>query len=170
MIRTARFALALGFVLVFAAPAFAHGEETRSVPVSGADLRNAPEEVRVALSERPARDASMQITDGCGEEVSRTLAVVEDEIVARVSGGSPGRWRITWAAISSLDGHNTRGSITFRVAGAEDCPARADESVSARPALRAEAPREPRLPIVAALLGFVGIVGAAAAIRITGAR
>ena len=174
MTRIAQIALAVGVMFVLTpSTTFAHGEGTRSVPAAGADLRNAPEEVRVALTERPARDARIQILDGCGEEVSQSPSVVEDEIVAPVVDGAPGRWTVTWAAISSLDGHNTRGSFAFRVVGEADCPAGADASEAAAPVVTApaETAQEPRssFPLVAVSAGVLGLVAMAAAIRFTGA-
>lgn len=122
MFRTASTGIA-AFLLVLAAagPAAAHGEKVRTDPPDGAGVKTAPGRVSVTLSEAPTPQAKLQLTDGCGRQVARSVAVRGADIVASVSNAQPGRWRASFRAISSVDGHESEGSWTFRVAGDRDC-------------------------------------------------
>ncbi|HVL64895.1 MAG TPA: copper resistance CopC family protein [Actinomycetota bacterium] len=106
-----------------AAPAFGHGEEITTDPEDGARLDAPPSEVGVALTEPPARGSTIRVLDGCGDDVVGRVSIAGPEMVARIRGGQPGRWRVRWAAISAVDGHPTQGRFSFRVAGESDCAA-----------------------------------------------
>ena len=108
-------------MFAFAAPATAHGEKVTTDPPEGAGVKTVPARVSVTLSEAPIPQAKLQLTDGCGRAVARSVAVRGADIVASVSNAQPGRWKASFRAISSVDGHESEGSWTFRVAGDKDC-------------------------------------------------
>lgn len=109
------------FVFLLAAPAYAHGERDSTDPESGATLKRPPKHVYVNLTEPPTSDALMNVTDGCGREVLKDLAVVERTLHATLSRGEPGEWRVRYRAISKVDGHATKDTFSFAVSGAKDC-------------------------------------------------
>ena len=108
-------------VLAVAGPAAAHGEKVRTDPPEGAAVKAVPGRVSVTLSEAPTPQVKLQLTDGCGRHVARSVAVRGADIVASVSNAQPGRWKASYRAISSVDGHESEGSWNFRVAGEKDC-------------------------------------------------
>lgn len=176
-VAAACFALALA-----GAPAWGHGEEVSSEPEDGATLRRAPSEVVVTLTEPPAGNARMEITDGCGDDVTDGVSISGNDIVGATGAAEPGRWRVEWAAISEVDGHATEGTFSFRVRGAKDC---SDDSESPPPETTGspspeETAEEPpqaegdgdggSFPVVPVALGAVAVVGLAAAARFAGGR
>ncbi len=108
-------------VLAVAGPAAAHGDKVRTDPPEGATVKTVPGRVSITLSEAPTPQVKLQLTDGCGRQVARSVAVREADIVGSVSNAQPGRWKASYRAISSVDGHESEGSWTFRVAGDKDC-------------------------------------------------
>ena len=108
-------------VLAIAGPAAAHGDKVKTDPPEGAMMKTVPGRVSITLSEAPTPQAKMQLTDGCGRQVARSVAVRGADIVASVSNAQPGRWKASFRAISSVDGHESEGSWAFRVAGDKDC-------------------------------------------------
>ncbi|MDQ5814721.1 MAG: copper resistance protein CopC [Actinomycetota bacterium] len=122
MFRTTSVGLAAFLVvLAVAGPAAAHGEKVKTDPSEGTGVKTVPGRVSVTLSEAPTPQAKLQLTDGCGRQVARSVAVRGEDIVASVSDAQPGRWKASYRAISSVDGHESEGSWTFRVAGQKDC-------------------------------------------------
>jgi methionine-rich copper-binding protein CopC len=109
------------FVLMVSGPSFAHGEFETSDPAKNATLEAVPPEVSVTYTETPAAGAKFVVKDGCGREVGAKAAVEGKALVAQVSGSQPGTWIVEWNVISAEDGHQTKGSLTFKVTGRPDC-------------------------------------------------
>ncbi len=166
----------VSFVLVglvaVPAPAHAHGDIQGSDPAPRSTVRRSPRSVAVTFTEAPTAQAVLTVTDGCRRDVTRAVDVTDATATVRVSSGEPGRWRVAYRVISSLDGHQTQGRYAFTVAGARDCTP--DEDPTDDPGLaptRAEAPRdreEPAgsgAPVVPIALGAVALVAIALAVR-----
>lgn len=104
-----------------AAPASAHGDIQATDPEPESTVRRAPRSVAVTFTEAPTAQAVMKVTDGCKREVSQGVDVTDATATVRVATGQPGKWRVSYRVISSLDGHLTRGGYAFTVAGDKDC-------------------------------------------------
>lgn len=123
----ARIALIFGVTAVVVAlaglhtPAFAHAERVSSHPEEGDRLKEAPSKVSIEFSEPPAADASLQVVDGCGNDVAGEVQVANQGISVPIDGGQPGKWKVDSTVVSGLDGHETRDSWTFSVGGKADC-------------------------------------------------
>ena len=112
--------IALLLALV-AGPAAAHGEKVKTDPPEGAGLDSPPGSVSVTLSEAPTAQAKLQVVDGCGRQVARSVKVQGSDIVASVADAEPGRWKASFRAISSVDGHESEDAWAFAVNGKKDC-------------------------------------------------
>ena len=104
-----------------AGPAAAHGEKVKTDPPEGAGLNSPPGSVSVTLSEAPTAQAKLQVVDGCGRQVARSVKVQGSDIVASVANAEPGRWKASFRAISSVDGHESEDTWSFAVDGKKDC-------------------------------------------------
>ena len=126
--RTA-FYLAPLLLVVLSAPAFGHAALTGSTPKDGARLDEVPATVEVNYAEPPTTDTKLSVTDGCDRDVARNVEVLNQSVTADVGSGQPGDWKVEWAVVSAVDGHLTRDSVRFKVAGEPDCEqAAADET------------------------------------------
>lgn len=106
---------------LIAGPAAAHGEKVKTDPAEGVGLKSPPGSVSVTLSEAPTAQAKLQVVDGCGRQVARAVKVQGSDIVASVSDAEPGRWKASFRAISSVDGHESKDTWAFAVDGKKDC-------------------------------------------------
>lgn len=118
---TAAVGLVAVCVLISSAPALAHGDLQGTNPEDGATVAKPPSEIRVTLTEAPTRGAQARATDGCKRKVPAAVSVDGNDIVLSVQGGERGKWKVTYQAVSSVDGHQTRGNIAFTVSGKKDC-------------------------------------------------
>ena len=108
-------------MVLTAEPAAAHAEFTSSSPAPGARLREAPTSVAIRFSEPPTVDAVLSLTDGCGNEVVEEAEVLNLELQADLAAGQPGVWKASYAVVSAVDGHPTKGRFSFGVTGNSDC-------------------------------------------------
>ena len=106
---------------VFAPRAFGHAERAATEPKVGARLNAAPEVVSVSYTEPPAGNPEFKVMDGCGNDVVEDLKVQNMTIEATLAAGQPGNWEVEWQVVSGVDGHDTRDSYSFKVAGTKDC-------------------------------------------------
>ncbi len=106
---------------LIAGSAAAHGEKVKTDPPEGAGLKSPPGSVSVTLSEAPTAQAKLQVVDGCGRQVARSVKVQGSDIVASVANAEPGRWKASFRAISSVDGHESEDTWAFAVDGKKDC-------------------------------------------------
>jgi copper resistance protein C len=113
------------------AAAYAHGEVRSTSPKADANVQSAPKRVTVTLTEAPSQDAVMRAKDGCGKQVVTTVSVAQATITGAVTDGAqPGRWAVSWRAISTVDGHPTEGKFAFTVNGVTDCSAEGGDQSS----------------------------------------
>jgi len=124
-------------LLTEAAPVFAHAIVTRTDPVDGAVLAEAPKQIRLWFSEPVSVDLSkFEVTDGHGQRLTTTVqADNADEalIIIDLPALSPDAYRVAWDALSTDDLHITRGSIVFGVGMAADSAAVAQASAAPQP-------------------------------------
>ena len=116
--------LLMGAVLALCAPATpaaAHGDIQGTDPAPESIVRRAPRSVAVTFTEAPTTQAILEVTDGCKRKVGQGVDVTDATATVRVATGQPGRWKVSYRVISSLDGHRTHGGFTFTVAGDKDC-------------------------------------------------
>lgn len=113
--------LGLGLALVASPPAGAHAEYYASEPPRGARLDAAPTEVVVTLSEAidPA-GSGLDVTDAEGNRVDEGETRIENGAtpILRASlkpGLGAGAYRVSWHALSTVDGHITSGTFGFAV-------------------------------------------------------
>ena len=98
----------------------AHANLDRSSPENGATLSRAPTDVRLWFTEDVEPEFSRAVvTDGSGQPVSLSSLVAPDNprllIVALKPGLTSGWYAVFWQAQAKVDGHLTRGEITFGV-------------------------------------------------------
>jgi methionine-rich copper-binding protein CopC len=118
--RLALFAAVL--VTVLATPAWGHGDLQSTSPRDGQRVKEPPREVTISLTEAPT-EQGLEATarDGCNEKIPAAVSVEESTVVMTLEGGAPGHWMVKYRAVSSVDGHQTRGKFHFMVAGPHDC-------------------------------------------------
>lgn len=106
--------------LMLAAAASAHAELERSEPAANAVLHNSPPEIRLWFTE-PLETAFSRIHlfDSRGQEVTLPAAQVAPENAHQLFVPLPplasGTYTVNWSALSSADGHATRGSYSFSI-------------------------------------------------------
>ncbi len=111
------FALAVLSTLGAASPAVPHLKLDRSSPASGADLTEAPAEIRLFFSEAPEVAVSrIALSWAEGEiDLGEIEAGPENSIAAKIQEQLvPGSYTVAWRT-SSGDGHPIRGTFDFRV-------------------------------------------------------
>ena len=99
----------------------AHGDLEGTSPEQGATEEKAPSEIRITLTEPPTKGAEARAVDGCKDVVADDPTVDGNDIVLAVGPGERGRWKVSYRAVSAVDGHQTRDTFTFTVAGKKDC-------------------------------------------------
>lgn len=125
--RTASLILALvALATLLAAPASAHANYFASEPAKGARLDVMPETVVVELTEHLDPSGSgLEVRDGDGERVDDGEVSFEERgahtfvSVGIRDGVGDGVYVATWKALSTVDGHVTKGSWSFAVGGFE---------------------------------------------------
>lgn len=167
---------AAGLVVAFYAPsAHAHGVIDAADPAIGARVQDPPESVVMTMTEAPAQGSIFLVTDGCDDEVSGLAQLSGDEVTIPIDAGEPGRWRVSFEALSSVDGHLVKGSYRFRVGGKKDCSAPETDTETPgeeSPPPVAEGPGDEgsSFPIVPVALGTAGVIGIAVLARFMGTR
>ena len=105
---------------MISAPALAHAFVTRTDPVDGATLAEAPRQIRLWFSEEVALNLSkFAVIDSAGQSISIDAVHSEAADPAQVTLDlpelKPSAYRVTWDALSTDDLHITSGSIVFGV-------------------------------------------------------
>jgi copper transport protein len=111
---------AVAILVLIGGTAAGHANYVKSNPASDARLTRAPTEVRVTLSEPPdARGSDLAVLDVDGNRLDKAdVTLVSDEAnTLRVSLGAvpDGGYLVTWTALSTVDGHETKGVFAFAV-------------------------------------------------------
>ena len=167
------FVVTIGAVLALSAgPAGAHGELQGTDPAKGASLGSVPDDVSLTLTEAPGPGSTLEVTDGCERAVAGRVSRDGSDLQASVKGGEPGRWSMTYRAVSSVDGHVTKGKVRFKVTGERDCsePQSAETDVEIGGGEDTQVANEDRsegggFPLIQLALGTVVLVGIALLLR-----
>ena len=146
---------ATAIVLMFAGEAGAHAAISDTDPKSGTKVTEAPDALHIEYTEPPTGDATITVSDGCGRDVVEGLDIQNLEIDATLVEGQPGVWKVDSSVISGLDGHLTKESFRFSVAGKKDCSG--DPSPAAGGPEREDSSGAPLLPIAGATVAIVAI-------------
>jgi methionine-rich copper-binding protein CopC len=102
--------------------ASAHGELVSSIPDGGSVVRRIPESVSVALTEPPAPGTTVNVSDGCNQNVAAVARAGVEGLEIEIGRAEPGPWKVRFHVVSALDGHSTTGDFAFRVRGKAECP------------------------------------------------
>jgi len=154
VLRGATLALAGAAILlaVGGGTASAHANYVRSNPAADARLARAPAEVRVVFSEPvDPRGSAIAVFDASGKRVDRNDPAASGEPNGlRVSLGplGEGGYLVAWTALSSVDGHETKGTFAFAVG---------DAPLPALPDVPNAAPAPSLLELAGRALSFGGV-------------
>lgn len=116
--------LALIFLWAFALPGlvFAHAELVAARPEPGAQLADAPAEVRLTFSEPIAAQSSIVVLGEGFEPVPGLVPQLDAnqpaEVYTPLPPLEPGSYTVQWSAVSQ-DGHEISGSYAFTVGEAD---------------------------------------------------
>ncbi|HMC53071.1 MAG TPA: copper resistance protein CopC, partial [Acidimicrobiales bacterium] len=113
-------AVAVGTLVLAAAPAGAHALPQSSDPAAGATLKQAPTTVRVTFGETPdPRLSRLQVLDSSSQDHTRgkTEAVASDPKTLQVALGTiaDGVYTVSWRTVSEVDDHLAAGTFAFGV-------------------------------------------------------
>lgn len=152
--------------------AHAHGDQQKTSPADGSHNTRVPKTISVTLTEPPGPGSHVRAFDGCHDRVPGEISTSGNELVLALDGGQPGGWMVTWHAISSVDGHPTRGRFHFHVAGKRDCSTEVAENgdqIAGGESTRVSAPPQEDdgggFPVVPFAAGTVVVVGLAIFLR-----
>lgn len=180
MKTTKLFALVAIFGLsVLSAPAGAHGDIESTSPKKGATLKEPTDHVLINFTEAPTDNASVQVIDGCGTDLTTDVFVTQRTLHVLLDDGQPGRWQVAYRVISAEDGHKTNGSFNFKVRGTADCDGDVEEpddggetigpddgsGEQAAPDAEPTSDQGNSLPLVAIFVGGLALIGIAALVR-----
>lgn len=128
-IRRSGCVCALLLLLVGSAPpANAHGDIAATTPEQDAAMKKAPKTLSITFTETPAGGSNrFEVRDGCKQEVVADVDLNQRTMTASLDEGRPGHWRVSYQIVSAEDGHPSRGSYRFHVAGKPRCNAPADD-------------------------------------------
>jgi methionine-rich copper-binding protein CopC len=158
--------------------AWAHGDIVKTDPKKNTRVA-LPEVVSVTLSEAPVPQSRLEITDGCGRDVTEEVAVRGEVLQASIGDAQPGKWTAAFRAVSAVDGHETEADWSFTVEGTADCDGDTEETVptsSTPPSFVPDAAGddsttntsdsdESSFPVVPVVIGGVALIAVAAAVR-----
>ena len=116
MFKNACLALALSGAL--AGPCLSHAKLQSSVPADSAKLAQAPQTLTLNFSEA-AQLARLVLVVG-GKEISIPVdktAKASQSITLPLPGLVPGQYTVQWTALAADDGHITKGTFSFSIAG-----------------------------------------------------
>lgn len=117
MFKNACWALALSGALA-AGPCWSHAKLQSSVPADSAQLAQAPKTLTLAFSE--AAQLARLVLVGGGKEISIPLdktAKPSQSFTLPLPGLAPGKYSVQWTALAADDGHVTKGTFSFSIAG-----------------------------------------------------
>jgi copper resistance protein C len=112
----------LALALAFPAAAYGHGTLESAIPPPDSTLGKPVNHLILNFTEPPTKDAVFKVVDGCGDDLIDQTAVQERTgHVFLVKGGEPGKWKVSYKVVSSVDGHVAKGSYSLKVKGKADC-------------------------------------------------
>lgn len=98
--------------------AFAHAKLIDSIPANAARVETAPKTLSLSFNEN-VKLAALALTLA-GRTIPVTLdrtAPAAKTVVVPVPALAPGQYEVKWTAISTDDGHVTKGAFTFNLVG-----------------------------------------------------
>ena len=98
-------------------PADAHAIVIQSTPAADAVVTGPDVTVELRFNSRidhPRSRLTLYLPDGGGRPLSQIPGTAPDVIDAKAVGLAPGAYRLRWQVLA-IDGHITRGDISFRV-------------------------------------------------------
>ncbi|HME38750.1 MAG TPA: copper resistance CopC family protein [Steroidobacteraceae bacterium] len=104
--------------VILAGPAFGHAKLRSTIPAADAQLRVAPESLSLSFNE-DVRLAQLSLSVG-GKAIPVTLdrgAPAAAEVTVKLPALAVGIYQVQWSALSSADGHVTKGSFSFTILG-----------------------------------------------------
>lgn len=114
--------IVLASLAVWAQPAAAHATYVRSNPAADARLLRAPAEIRITWSEEvDARFSEIVVLDPSGRALHDGRTLPGDDPSSLRVGLRPlsdGGYTVSWRVLSTVDGHETRGSFVFALGDA----------------------------------------------------
>ena len=111
-------------VMLLAGPAFGHAKLLHSVPSADAQLQAVPSSLTLGFSEN-VRLAVVTLTSGgkiIPVPIDRTAPAAAQVSVA-LPALKAGTYEVHWSALSTDDGHVTKGTFSFAIVGAAVAPA-----------------------------------------------
>lgn len=122
--RNLCFAVSAAFIVAVAGTAHGHGDLRSTIPKSGATVRSVPSHIAVQFTEPPTKQSKVKVADGCGRNVTESVAVQGDTTHIQLAAAQPGTFRVSYNIVSEVDGHPSQGSYKFKVQGKRDCSSR----------------------------------------------
>ena len=103
-------------IACWATPAFAHAFLKHAEPGPGEALKAPPKRIALTFSEKLKPGfSSVAVTDVSGRNVEASALMISgNAMVAPLLPLPPGRYRVTWRAVS-VDAHKTEGAYNFTV-------------------------------------------------------
>jgi methionine-rich copper-binding protein CopC len=112
-----------GWAILRVAPAQAHAAYKTSDPADESRVSAAPASVWAEYTEPPGPGSTMSITDPCGRRVDDGDVSHDGyRMSVGMSSDRAGTFTVSWYAVSTLDGHPSRGSFTFTATTGSPCP------------------------------------------------
>jgi hypothetical protein len=127
--------------------------------------------IDLVFAEPPTADSKFEVSDGCNEDVLAEVTGEGPNARLHIDGGAPGRWKVAYRVVSSIDGHLVRGKYSFHVGNKKPCDIEPEPEPSDGDD-EAAAPDDDDgggVPFAPVAIGL-GVVGAAVAIRMLMAR
>lgn len=109
--------------LLLAGSATAHGDLRSTRPEAGTTAPRVPSHIAIDFTEPPSGRPEIGIVDGCGRPASRGITYTEQGAVHVTvdKKAQPGTFKVNYRIVSAVDGHPSKGSYNFKVAGKRDC-------------------------------------------------
>ena len=125
--------------------------------------------LEISFTEPPTGDTRLRVRDGCGDNVVESIDLNGTELAAQLEEAQPGRWEVSTAVVSGIDGHPTRDTWGFRVRGRAQCSEPGDNETGApepEPDVAVNTDDEGSgFPVVPFALGSVAVIGLAVLVR-----
>ena len=113
--------IATGAGLMLAGPVFAHAKLRSSDPAADAQLNIAPKSLTLTFNENVQLAVLTLVSAGKNIPVPLDRsAPASPKITVALPALAAGAYQVQWSALSADDGHITKGSFTFSIAGAAE--------------------------------------------------
>ena len=148
-------AASVGLLLVASEPTGVHSaaELTQSVPAPGAQIEEAPDDLRLVFTQEIA-DAEVSINGSALD-----ADVDGDEVIAPLGDSAEGSYAVSWTVTSEVDGRETSGEFEFTIRAAEAAEPLPEVDPEARAEQVADVGDENRDQVL--FWSVIGIAGAA---------